>query len=251
MSKRAPSPMWVEISVGLSLKTVPPRGGVWTVEALAKHHGFDVALVTRAVDALIEEGRPEAVALKADSIAAEAIPAAAPVEDPAPGADGLVSSTDQSHANPSADAAVKSTRDEAVVEEGSRRADARTSAATSELMDVTAGETAPSIAEQVAAEAADAGRRRAAARAGTPGDLSALKVRIEAELLSAPEDGFAFLRRKWPALLQRVIGDGLSEGLAPGPMLATAIEAGLDLMARDRGEAPTPSILTIEHGAVQ
>ncbi len=80
----------------------------------------------------------------------------------------------------------------------------------------------------VAAEAFEAGARRQVARAtGHTQTISATSFAVQAACLEESEDGFAFLRRKWPDLLGRVIVAAHDAGIGPGPMLARIIEQGL------------------------
>jgi len=90
----------------------------------------------------------------------------------------------------------------------------------------------------VEAEASDAGARRQVARAtGHSGTISATGFAVQAACLEESEDGFAFLRRKWPDLLGRVVVAAHDEGIGPGPMLVRIIEQGLLCVEDDAREA--------------
>ena len=50
---------------------------------------------------------------------------------------------------------------------------------------------------------------------------------IQAAMLEEPEDGFAFLRRRWPELLGRIVDLGRDTGASPAGTMVAVIEAGL------------------------
>lgn len=97
---------------------------------------------------------------------------------------------------------------------------------------------AAAIVETVKAEAVAQGdRRRVARMIGSPAQtISPTRVALQAALLEQPEDGFAFLRRKWPDLLRQVLIAARHENVAPGPMLARIIETGLANRPAPKGE---------------
>ena len=240
MSRRAPSPMWIEVTIGVSLKAGTPGGAAWTVETLAAKHGFDPVAVSRAVDALAGEGLAEAIAMKSSTVAAS-IPAAATSEgrtgDAAPLDVAVQASPVPEITGSLAKPCVEVPAAIAVgVERGSRLAGGRTPVEAGGVPPL--APSAPSFADIAAVEARQAGARRRLARAAstvaTGSQLSPIKVAIETEMLAKPEDGFAFLRRKWPQLLHRVVADGHVDGETPGPMLARVIEAGLARLAEKR-----------------
>jgi hypothetical protein len=93
--------------------------------------------------------------------------------------------------------------------------------------------TAPAVAElqrEVALEAEARGASRGAARvlsATRKGGTSPLVETIQAALLEEPEDLFAFLRRRWPELLQRALVLGRVTDRMPGAVMAEIVEIGL------------------------
>ncbi len=90
-------------------------------------------------------------------------------------------------------------------------------------------QTRSALVASVEAEAALAGqrRRKAIMPGGVNQPISPTGFALQAALLETPDDGFAFLGRRWPALLHRVVLAARAAETGPGPMLARIIEQGL------------------------
>lgn len=61
-----------------------------------------------------------------------------------------------------------------------------------------------------------------------------VKHKVEAAMLEEPEDGFAFLRRRWPDLLARIVALGRGTGAGPANMMVAVVEAGLQVQERGK-----------------
>lgn len=93
----------------------------------------------------------------------------------------------------------------------------------------------PSIAAQVAAEAAEAARRRQAARAvghrgGPKLSAGAVAAALQADLIDTPQDAMRAVARRWPALWRRIVDDARDAGALPGAYFFDVVERGLDAM---------------------
>ena len=92
---------------------------------------------------------------------------------------------------------------------------------------------APTLAEEVRAEAAQAGQRRRVARStGTVNDVIAAPTpaeRVVSAMIEAPADLYVMVKRQWPELLARVIAAARAELFSPVQQLVATIEAGLDV----------------------
>lgn len=94
---------------------------------------------------------------------------------------------------------------------------------------------APSLAEQVHAEALAAGKQRREARnmsATRKGRVATpLREAIDREFLAEPVDALSLLRRRWPDLLDALVGLARSRGQPVAEAVHDVIEGGLDRLA--------------------
>ena len=248
-----------------ALRGSVPGGKAWTPALVARATGVTQAEVAAAIQSLRYAGKIEfkRLALTASMLEQAERVSGGEVADTPPcpvdsarGDAPLPRAEIESRAKAGDEAGVGMPMAEPV-EPVSRPVAGRSATATSEPMDVTAGETAPDqapakaltptlsrareredVARQVESEAAAAvDRRRLARRNGGGVGIvldapSATVIAVQAALLETPEDGLTFLRRRWPVLLRELVELGRAEGVAPGPMMIRAIEAGL-LAIRD------------------
>lgn len=91
------------------------------------------------------------------------------------------------------------------------------------------------LADEIRAEALETGRRRRMARrdGGVRNPLSPDVVAVQRALLAEPEDGFAFLRRKWPGLLGDTIKLARADEVTPATMIVRVMEAGIRSVVND------------------
>lgn len=86
------------------------------------------------------------------------------------------------------------------------------------------------LAEQIAAEAEEAGKRRRTADSwGEPLAIARDPVAVVAKAaLPGIGDAIALLQKRWPELWAEVIATARAQGRMPGELLIAAIEAGLE-----------------------